>query len=162
MTYVNIAATITCMNEGMRKKIEPGGAPSLNRFAVLKAFAKTNAVTGLHFMPIIPYLIDSFENIDALYYNASLCQVDYVLPGLLYLRGKTKKVFWDFIKQDFNHLYEPLQALYKTGSVSKEYKEKLYISVNKIKNHYGLSGNYIKPQKEKLKQLSAEQLTLFK
>jgi len=89
ITYINVAATITCMDENIRKKIEPVGVPSLKRFAMLKAFAKTNASTGLHFMPIIPYLTDTRENVDGLYARAKDSEVDYVLPGVLYLRGKT-------------------------------------------------------------------------
>lgn len=107
-TYVNIAVTITCMNENIRKKIEPNGVESLNRFAMLKEFAKTNASTGLHFMPIIPYLTDGWDNVNALYNHARDCQVDYVLPGTLYLRGKTRVVFFDFIKLEFPDLFEPL------------------------------------------------------
>lgn len=152
ITYINVAATITCMNEDIRKKIEPNGVESLKRFAMLKEFGKTNASTGLHFMPIIPYLTDDRNNVCDLYAHAKDCQVDYVLPGTLYLRGKTRVVFFEFIRQEFPNLYEPLQTLYKTGGASKEYKDKLYMMVNELKAKYKLSGNYSKPMKEKLNQ----------
>jgi DNA repair photolyase len=154
ITYVNVAATVTCMDENIRKKIEPGGSPSLKRFAMLKEFLKTNASTGLHFMPIIPFLTDGFENIDTLYSNAADCHVDYVLPGVLYLKGKTRKVFFDFIKHEFPCLYEQLRALYKTGGAGQEYKDKLYVIVNKLKDKYGLSSSYSKPMKDKMHQSS--------
>ncbi len=152
ITYVNIAATITCMDETIRQKIEPGGVPSTNRFSMLKEFAKTNASTGLHFMPIIPYLTDNRENVDALYAKAKESRVDYVLPGTLYLRGKTRTVFFDFIKQDFPHLYEPLKILYKTGGAGKDYKDRLYHMVNELKSKYQLSSSYAQPMKMKLDQ----------
>jgi len=161
LTYVNVAATVTCMNETIRKKIEPNGAPSLKRFTMLKEFSKTNASTGLHFMPIIPFLTDGFETIDSLYSHASDCHVDYVLPGVLYLRGKTRGVFLDFIKQEFPRLYKPLQDLYKTGGAGKEYKDKLYVTVNELKDKYKLSSSYSKPMKEKMNQFPREQLSLF-
>lgn len=161
ITYVNVAATITCMDENIRRKIEPNGAESLRRFAMLKEFAKTNASTGLHFMPIIPYLTDTRENVDSLYAQAKDAQVDYVLPGTLYLRGKTRGVFFDFIKQEFPDLYGMLQALYKTGGAGKEYKDKLYLMVNELKAKYELSGSYSKPLKAKLKQSENIQVPLF-
>ncbi|AOT68984.1 SPL family radical SAM protein [Geosporobacter ferrireducens] len=161
ITYVNIAATITCMDENIRRKIEPNGAPSLKRFEILKAFSKTNASTGLHFMPIIPFLTDGFENIDCLYSHTSDCNVDYVLPGVLYLRGKTREVFFDFVKQEFPNLYEPLQTLYKKGGAGKEYKDKLYIMINELKDKYGLSSSYSKPMKEKMSKSSSKQLSFF-
>lgn len=161
VTYVNIAATVTCMDENIRKKIEPNGAPSLKRFVMLKEFSKTKASTGLHFMPIIPHLTDGYDNIDTLYSHASDCHVDYVLPGVLYLRGKTRGVFFDFIKQEYPHLYEQLQALYNTGGASKEYKDILYKTVNASKDKYRLSSSYSKPMKEKLNHVPREQLSLF-
>ena len=161
ITYVNAAATITCMNESIRRKIEPNGVESLKRFAMLKEFAKTNASTGLHFMPIIPYLTDDWDNVNALYAHAKDSQVDYVLPGTLYLRGKTRLVFFDFLKREFPDLYVPLQTLYKTGGASKEYKDKLYMMVNELKAKYNLSGSYSKPMKEKLNQSESTQLSLF-
>ncbi len=120
ITYVNVAATITCMDEKIRRKIEPNGAKSVIRFNVLKEFSKTNASTGLHIMPIIPYITDNYENIDELYQNAKNSEVDYVLPGTLYLRGKTRGEFFDFIKKELHDFYKPLTALYKTGYARKE------------------------------------------
>ena len=161
ITYVNIAATITCMDENIRRKIEPNGVESLRRFSMLKEFAKTNASTGLHFMPIIPYITDGRDNIDSLYSQANDSKVDYVLPGTLYLRGKTRVVFFDFIKQEFPDLYPVLQELYKTGSAGKEYKDKLYLMVNELKEKYKLSSSYSKPMKEKLDQADNIQISLF-
>lgn len=161
ITYVNIAATITCMNESIRKLIEPNGAESIKRFAMLKEFVKTNASTGLHFMPIIPYITDGYDNINSLYEHGADCGMDYVLPGVLCLRGKTRQVFFDFIKQEFPNLYEPLKTLYNTGSAPKEYKDKLYTTVNELKDKYKLSSSYTKPMKEKLNQSRGEQLSFL-
>jgi len=150
ITYINVAATITTTNEELREKIEPGGCDSAKRFEMLKTFRKTNASVGLHVMPIIPFLTDNVENIDSLFCNAKESNVHYVLPGTLYLRGKTRQVFFDFIKQQFPHLYEDLLALYKTGGAPVEYKNELYKMVNELRDRYGLSGSYSKPMKEKM------------
>ena len=60
---VNLAATITCMDERVRTRLEPGGVPSARRFEVLRAFSETRACTGVHLMPIIPFLTDSRANL---------------------------------------------------------------------------------------------------
>ncbi|WP_346913207.1 radical SAM protein [Clostridium sp.] len=161
VTYVNVAATITSMDEKIRKLIEPNGVASLKRFAMLKEFSKTNASTGLHFMPIIPYITDTFDNINSLYFHAKECDVDYVLPGTLYLRGRTRTVFLDFIKKEFPKIYDDLLLLYKTGGADKEYKNNLYKTVNALREKYGLSSSYSKPMKEKLNQEGHTQLSIF-
>lgn len=161
ITYVNVAATITTMDEGLRKLIEPNGVESYKRFEMLKAFRNTNASVGLHVMPIIPYLTDNYENIDALFFNAKERDVHYVLPGTLYLRGQTRAVFLNFIKKEFPALYDNLLALYKTGGADKEYKNQLYSMVNELRDKYELSSSYTNPMKEKLEQPKYEQMTFL-
>ena len=140
LTYVNIASTITTMNEEDRRKIEPYCSTSMERFEMLKEFRKTNASVGLHTMPIIPYITDSYSNIENLCSEAKRSNVHYMLPGVLYLRGATRKVFFEFMKE-----------LYKTGGADKSYKEKLYSQVvNPLREKYGISSSYMKPLKEKI------------
>jgi DNA repair photolyase len=151
LTYVNIAATVTTMNEDDRKKTEPDSSTSTERFEMLKEFRKTNASVGLHTMPIIPYITDSYSNIESLCSEAKRSNVHYMLPGVLYLRGATRKAFFEFIKDQYSDKYENMKELYKTGGADKLYKEKLYREiVNPLREKYGISNSYIKPLKEKL------------
>jgi DNA repair photolyase len=161
ITYVNIAATITCKDENTRKLIEPKAVSSARRIQMLREFSKTNASTAIHLMPIIPYITDSYENIDWIYMNAESINVSYVLPCVLNLRGKTKKVFFDFIKNEFQYLYNSLRTLYETGSASVEYKKKLYEIIREIKDKYQITSTYLKPTNAILFNRSPQQLSLF-
>jgi DNA repair photolyase len=152
ITYINVAATITTVDERLREKMEPGGCASANRFAMLKAFRQTNASVGLHVMPIVPYLTDAVEHIEDLFANAKESNVHYVLPGVLYLRGKTRNVFFDFIRQDFPEKYHLLKTLYAAGGAGKAYKDQLYVTVNALRAKYQLSSSYAPLIKEKLYQ----------
>lgn len=152
LTYVNIASTITTTNENDRKKIEPNACTSENRFKMLKEFRKTNASVGLHTMPIIPHITDSYSNIESLCSEAKNSGVHYMLPGVLYLRGTTRKVFFEFIQNEYPDKYEILKDLYKTGGADKLYKQKLYSEiVNPLREKFGISNSYSKPMKEKMR-----------
>jgi len=151
LTYINVAATITTMDETIRVKVEPGASTSAERFELLREFRKTNASIGVHLMPIIPYITDNEQNFDNIYDMASQCNAHYVLPGTLYLRGCTRKYFLDFIEIEFPQEHESIVKLYKTGGAGKEYKNVLYEKVNRIRNKYGISNSYTKPMREKLK-----------
>ncbi len=150
ITYINVAATVTTMDEEVRQKIEPGSAPSVERFDMLKQFRKTNASIGLHVMPIIPFITDSRENMEALCINAKACGADYLLPGTLYLRGATREIFFNTVREDFPEAYPKLRDMYKTGAANKEYKDRLYVMVNELRRQYGISSSYSKPMKEKI------------
>ncbi|MCT4636609.1 MAG: radical SAM protein [Bacteroidales bacterium] len=151
ITYVNVASTITTMDESVRKNIEPFGSTSSARFRMLGEFRKTNASIGLHTMPIIPYITDSYENIEQLCSEAAKADVHYMLPGALYLRGATRDQFFNFIKEVYPDKYDDLRTLYKKGSADKAYKDKLYNDiVNPLRKKYNISSSYIKPMREKM------------
>ncbi len=152
VTYINVASTITTGDERLRKTIEPGSVSSQRRFEMLKLFRETNASVGLHIMPIIPYLTDSYDNINSLLYGAKESKVHYVLTGTLYLRGKTRNLFFNFIENEFPVFYHNYLTLYKTGGANKENKNSLYEMVNELRQKYSLSGNYSNIMKEKLAQ----------
>lgn len=151
ITYVNIASTITTMDENIRQKIEPHGSKSQDRFNMLREFRKTNTSVGLHTMPIIPYLTDSYSNIEHLCSEARKSNIHYILTGVLYLRGATRKTFFDFFKQNYPDKYINLKELYRTGGADRSYKERLYNEIiNPLREKYGISNSYTKPMKEKM------------
>lgn len=160
LTYVNVAATITTADERVRARLEPHAATAAKRFAMLSDFSKTRASTAVHIMPLIPYLTDGRDNLEALYHGARQAQVSYVLPGLLHLRGRTRDVFFDFLRRDFPHLYAPLSALYGKNNSLPAYKTQMYRTVNETKEKYGISGDYMSDMK-KLLAPTHEQLSFF-
>lgn len=162
LTYVNVAATITTMDERLRSKLEPGAVPSRRRFEMLHAFSKTNASIGLHIMPVIPYLTDSYENQDAILAEGKRCGALYALTEPLNLRGNTKHQFMLFLKKEYPKIYPELAALYQTGSLNKEYKQGMYRMLQELKQKHDISSAYRKWINEKLPtQEQWEQLSLF-
>lgn len=163
ITYVNIASTITCIDEKVRKKIEPGAKGADAKFHMLQAFSKTNATTGLHHMPVIPYITDQRETIEEIYARAAEAQVTYVIPGIMYLRGKTKSVFFDFIRRAYPDLLNVLTQFYQRRGNAKGYRNAIYGTINEMIQKYGLSRDYSSPKKEKMAQQVEvyQQISLF-
>lgn len=136
---VNITCTITSADESIQRVIEPHASTSLQRMKVLQILKqKTHASVGILMMPIIPYLTDSYENILAIYQLASQIGLDYIIPGTLYLRGKTKPYFLNQIKQRNEYLYHKINTLYIKGSCDKSYKKEIYNRIQKVKRQYPL------------------------
>ena len=151
ITYINIAATVTTLDEEIRKKIEPGAATGRARFDMLKTLRKTNASIGHHLMPIIPDLTDDSDNLSTLFEAGKDAGIHYVLPGVLYLRGATRPAFFDFVKTVYPQKYDALWKLYQKGGAPKEYKDELYARLNPLCQAFGLSNSYSQPIKEKMK-----------
>jgi len=143
VTDVSITASIVCMDNDIRRKIEPVGRNAKQKFNMLKEFSKTDVTTGMLQMPIIPYITDSRDNIEDLYAHARDAEVNFIVPGMLYLRGKTRGVFFDFIKREFPDLFIPLTKLYQKGGRT-DYKNALYRMIGQLRRKYGLSSYYSK------------------
>jgi DNA repair photolyase len=161
ITYINIAATITTVDEDQRRILEPLGVSSEKRFKMLREFSKTNASVGMHIMPIIPRLTDNKENIIQLLEKGKESNIDYVLPGFLYLRGKFRGSFFKTISDFYPELYDELQKLYSKGGVDKYYKDEFYNMFNHNRKKLGISNSYSRVYEEKIGQTQEVQLSLF-
>ena len=154
---VSISASINVMDDQVRKKIEPGAKSATRRFNMLKEFSKSDVFTGVLQMPVIPYISDSRENVEALYAHAAQSNVDFVVRGVLYLRGKTRGVFFDFVRREYPELLEQLTLLYRNTNLRNEYKSSLYLMMNQLKSKYRLSGNYMNPTKRGGRKVGIEE-----
>jgi DNA repair photolyase len=154
---VNVALTITCMDEKIRRVIEPGATPSLQRFQALNELSKTKSSRGVHFMPIIPHLTDTDENFDEILRFSRDIKADYVLPGMLYLRGKTRKSFYQFYEKYDAMRCRKLKDILYNKEKKIEYSKDLYQRLNSYYKKYGIkqsnSNRKIKEMKKDYRQI---------
>ena len=147
--------------KSLSTQLEPLASSPEKRFSVLRAFKDTAAVTGLHMMPILPFLTDSPQNLVQILSLAAECKVDYALPGILYLRGETRKHFFDFLACNFPELLDPYRRLYAKGGADRTYKAELYATLKPLMQKYHISGDYLKPMQTKLSRSKQLNLTDF-
>lgn len=161
LTQVNIVVTVTTVDEELSSILEPLASSPEKRFSVLRAFKDTKATTGLHMMPVLPFLTDSPQNLEQVLSHAAECEVDYALPGLLYLRGETRKNFFNFLACSFPGLLDPYRKLYAKGGADRAYKAELYGIIRSLMEKYHLSADYMKPLEIKLSRPKQLKLTDF-
>ena len=151
----HVAISVTTFDEELRKKIEPGSFSTKERFKILEAFKGAKVMTGVLMMPILPFLSDSEENLRELFKASQEARADYIIPGLLNLRGPTRGHFLNFIKTTFPELY-PVYVDYYSGRADKKtYRGDVYARISKLKKTYPLS------PKQRPFPRRPEQLALF-
>ena len=161
---VNVAATIISADDVFLRRMEPLAAKPSSRFAMLHAFKKSGASVGVHLMPLIPHLNDSEQDLDRLFAMAREARVDYVLPGMLYLRGRTRAHFFEFIRREYPDHYQALANLYQHREQRQQHKTELYRRLGSLFRKYGLSRNappFSLPQREDGVREDSPQLSLF-
>jgi len=166
VNFINIAVSMSSLDWDIQKAIEPNAISPKERLKVLEIVRnQTNASTGLHFMPIIPYLTDSYQHIENMFKNAEKRDIHAILLGPLNLYGKTRGVFLNFIKNDYPELYQDIFTIYEKGRVDSRYSRELFTKIKEIRTNYNIDTNYVKVIKEKLvdytEKESLKQSTLF-
>lgn len=153
---IQIAFTITTLDEGLAKKIEPGADSVKMRIKAIKTLKQAGLTVGWHLMPIIPYITGTKTNLTKIFQIGEQCQIDYMITSILNLRGNTRKYFFEFIKNTYPNYHQPLYNLYHNKTKYKEYKTQLYRLLDDLSLKYHINRNY---QKYIPKQ--KEQLSLF-
>ncbi|MBW6457716.1 MAG: radical SAM protein [FCB group bacterium] len=151
----DIAFSITCRDENIRKKIEPSSPPSAARFAALKEISRAGIRCGVLFMPILPFISDGEDNLRAIYSGAQESGAEYVITGLLNLRGPTRGHFLNFIKNTFPDLYPHYQEHYSSRHERAPYRAAFYEMLSEIKKAYPLQ------RKKHPRVFPEQQLELF-
>lgn len=160
MTYVNIASSIITLDEEMAKILEPGASSIQQRLSVLKAFSNTNASTGMHIMPIIPFVNDNPRDLEKLFQMAKDVKVNYVIVSTMGYRKAIRKDMDQLIKDHYPNAYPKYYRFYHDSSFKEEYKKRFYAWIHLILKKYDLNTNYMSHMKEKLKK-DYEQISLF-
>jgi len=70
-TDVELGATLTTMDDALRRKIEPGASPTSERIDMLREAADSGIKVWVFLGPFMPFLSDTAENIDALFGSLS-------------------------------------------------------------------------------------------
>ena len=149
------------MDEDIRSVLEPGGVSSSRRFDVLSEFRKTNASTGVHMMPVIPYITSVRENLEAVFSETKQRDIHYLITSNLNLKGPTRAVFFNFVREEFPQYEHPLTRLFSYGKEYKEYKSELFQMISEVRTKYNVKADFGSIIKEKNAQFEAEQLSFF-
>lgn len=143
LTYVSIALTITSPSDKLNQLIEPNTPSFMERFKTLKILKeKTNAQVGLHIMPLIPYLSTDECSIEMMFKLAKKVNVDYVIIGLLNLRGQTRKHFFNFLKAELPEYYSPIYKYFTNKETKLEFKKEYYSKLSSLIKKYNININY--------------------
>ena len=107
---VIIKITITCFDDELAKKIEPNAPSSTRRFAAIKQLSQEGLIAGILLMPVLPYVSDSWSNIEAILNKANEVDASFIFSGFgVTQRAGQRAYYLDKLREIdeqayFNHL----------------------------------------------------------
>jgi DNA repair photolyase len=93
--YTAVSFTITTIDDGLGKKVEPGAPLVSDRFRAMEKLSSAGILTGVSMMPILPFLQDTEENILGIANRAADSGARYLLPWLgMSLRDRQRAYYY--------------------------------------------------------------------
>ena len=112
-SYLNVGwSIITAEDDEARVVFEPKAPSVQSRFDAMRKLAENKIITGTVFMPILPFIYDIEENIEAVIRKTKESGGQYVLDGGLTLFGYSKTHFYKALKNHDPSLIPKYDNLY--------------------------------------------------
>ena len=111
--FANVCFSITQMDETKKQQYEPASSSTAERFRALKTLRGEGIRGGVMAMPLIPYISDSVENMQALVSEAKRSDSEFVLFGGMTLKpGRQKRHFLDAVRKYDPEKLERVKEVY--------------------------------------------------
>ena len=112
-----ITFSFSTLDDKLAKIFEPGAPAPTARLEAIKQLKQSGHTAGVSFMPLLPYLSDSEEHLDAAFRTFKELNVDYVMPASLSLFGNGKAdsrtLVFNAISKHFPELRSRYQELFQ-------------------------------------------------
>ena len=116
-----IGVTVTTLDGHLKELWEPGCSSVEERFRVLQEARRAGLKTSIMFGPLLPYLSDSPESLDALFERAAELEVDMVWVDALNPRPRVWPSVARLLRKEFPELHERYARLLFDRTARGEY-----------------------------------------
>jgi DNA repair photolyase len=152
---IRIGTSITCSDDSFSRKIEPGASITSDRFEIIRRFSERGVNTSVLLMPIIPFVNDSYQNLEEIFKRSKENGALSIICGSLNLRGNNYSMFFNRLKKIFPEKIGKIQKIYNEKSYcSKEYSLYLFEILTNLRKKYDFSSRVVPIKDKKEIQLS--------
>jgi DNA repair photolyase len=143
-----ISFSVSTLDEKLAKILEPGAPAPKERLETMKKCKEEGFLAGVCYIPVLPFISDTEEQLDEMIKTAKDYGADYVLVGALTLFGNgpadCKTLYYKFLERYFPELVPKYKSLFKIFfQPTKEYQEKLQERSSKICSKYKIKHRII-------------------
>lgn len=136
---VELAMSIAVMDDSLRSTLEPGTPTASARLATVSAARDAGLDVAVFMMPVLPFLTDSEEALDAALVRIAAAGATSVTYSALHLRPGVKEWFARWLGANRPELVPRYRALYADGSYApKSYRQALAARVKPLIAKHGL------------------------
>ncbi|QRY49570.1 Rv2578c family radical SAM protein [Mycolicibacterium septicum] len=138
---VSVAVSLAIGDDDLHRDVEPGTPSPQARLGLISAIRGAGLECHVMLAPVLPYLTDSVEQLDALLGRIAAAGASGVTVFGLHLRGSTRGWFMDWLGRSRPDLVGEYQRLYRRGAyLPADYRDMLRSRVRPLVARHGLTG----------------------
>ena len=112
-TYCAVTFTLTTTDETLAAKLEPRAPSPAHRLKTMEELSKMGILTGVTLMPVLPYITDKSEALEAVIKESAAAGASYIIPGFgVTLRDRQRCHFLEKVALHFSGLEEKYRRRY--------------------------------------------------
>jgi DNA repair photolyase len=131
--------TITTLEDGLWRLIEPGTPPPLKRLRILRQLSEAGIPTGVFLAPILPGIPDSADSIGAVAAAAKAHGAASFGAAVLRLAPQVKEHYLAFVSETFPDLLPRYERAYAGTNISSDYQTAIDRRLARVQERQGFS-----------------------
>ncbi len=142
-SWCNVSFSISTLDKRIAGIFEPKTSSPQKRLNAMKIIAEKGILTGVTYIPIIPYITDTDEQLNNTIETSKRFGAGYILAGTMTLRDMQANRFYEILQENYPELVDKYKKLYLRGyEPHGHYIFTLNKKVKELCNKYGIH-NYI-------------------
>ncbi|MFH5823770.1 Rv2578c family radical SAM protein [Georgenia sp. AZ-5] len=135
---VSVAVSLALVDPELQQRVEPGTPTPKARLDLIRAVTDAGLECSVLAMPILPWLTDSEEQLDALFAALAEAGATDVATGALHLRPGAREWFMAWLAREYPELVPRYRRLYGSGSYApKDYAQWLAERATRARRRHG-------------------------
>ena len=136
---VLITFSLSTIDEKTAKLFEPNAPKPKERLKALQKVKESGFYAGVAYIPVLPFISDSDEQLEEMIRTAKEFQADYVFVGALTLYGIGKKLYYRVIEKHYPELLPRYKQLFRIfNQPSRTYQLRLEKKARELCEKYGV------------------------
>lgn len=149
-TWCCVSYSFSTVDEGIVRIFEHRAPTAKKRMESMKKISDKGILTGLSYMPILPYITDDREHIEDTISTAKEHGAQYILAASMTMEGQQRDWVMKFVEEHYPELVTKYQDLYKDNAYSTppSYNKTLYAKIAELAEKHDILTRIPRPKFE--------------
>jgi len=134
-----ITFSLSTLDRRIARIFEPSAPKPEERLETLQKVKEAGFYAGIAYIPVLPFISDSDENLEEMVKTAREFDVDYIFAGALTLYGAGKEIYYRVLERNFPELVPEYRKLFRIfNQPPTKYQKELERRVREFCEKYGV------------------------